>query len=161
MCGPGRYVPDPTEGMSDVKDLPAPQRGLYGRHHQHTPCPRWGQLASRPNAAQRLWHDRGEVATGRPVALLVTYASPECSYGKKSGHIALSALAPAGRHATNRVMDLAVRVVVAAGVPSRPPRWYLWRAHRVCVPCATLQQGVAAGGKGARASPRRLCGVGA
>ena len=25
MFGPGEYVPDPTEGIVDVKDLPAPQ----------------------------------------------------------------------------------------------------------------------------------------
>jgi hypothetical protein len=26
MYAPGRYIPDPTEGMVNVKDLPAPQR---------------------------------------------------------------------------------------------------------------------------------------
>ena len=31
MFGPGRYVPDPTEGISNVNDLPAPQRGFYRR----------------------------------------------------------------------------------------------------------------------------------
>ena len=29
MFGPGRYVPDPTEGIVDVKDLPAPQLVAY------------------------------------------------------------------------------------------------------------------------------------
>ena len=28
MFGPGEYVPDPTEGIVDVKDLPAPTTGL-------------------------------------------------------------------------------------------------------------------------------------
>ncbi len=32
MYGPGRYVPDPTEGMTNVNDLPAPQtRGVSSR----------------------------------------------------------------------------------------------------------------------------------
>src|SRR5712691_9555165 len=130
MFGPGRYVPDPTEGMIDVKDLPAPPLGLYCRNHQQTPCPRCGQLASRHKADQRLLHDLGDVSTGRPVDLRVTY--------------------------------LAVRVVVEDGVPYRPPRWHLWRDHRVFVPFATLHNWVEAGGKkGARAYPRRMFGVGA
>ena len=162
MFGPGRYVPDPTEGMIDVKDLLAPQLGFYGRNHQQTPCPRCGQLASRHQADQRLLHDLGAVSTGRPVDLLVTYSSHSCSYGKQYCHIALSALAPAGRHDTNRVLDLAVRVVVEDGVPSRPTSWHLWRDHRVFVPFATIQNWVEAGGKkGARAYPRRMFGVGA
>ena len=29
MFGPGEYVPDPTEGIVDVKDLPTPQLGFF------------------------------------------------------------------------------------------------------------------------------------
>jgi hypothetical protein len=36
MFGPGRYVSDPTEGVTDVKDLPAPPLEWYGRDH-HKP----------------------------------------------------------------------------------------------------------------------------
>ena len=36
MFGPGEYVPDPTEGIVDVKDLPAPQLGFYSRNHKPT-----------------------------------------------------------------------------------------------------------------------------
>ena len=162
MVGPGAYVPDPTEGMVDVKDLPAPQLGLYSRHPKQTPCPRCGQLASRHKADQRLLHDLGEVSTGRPVDLLVTYSSHYCSYCKKYFNIELSDLAPAGSHYTNRVIDLAVRVVVEDGVPYRTTSWHLWRDHRVFVPFATIQNWVEAGGKkGARAYPRRIFGVGA
>ena len=53
MYGPGRYVPDPTEGMTNVKDLPAPQRVAYHRDHQQTACPRCGHLASRHTSGQR------------------------------------------------------------------------------------------------------------
>ena len=38
MFGPGEYVPDPTEGIVDVKDLPAPQLDFYSRSHKQTPC---------------------------------------------------------------------------------------------------------------------------
>jgi len=31
MFGPGEYVPNPTEGIVDVKDLPAPQLGFYNQ----------------------------------------------------------------------------------------------------------------------------------
>jgi hypothetical protein len=50
MFGPGEYVSDPTEGIVDIKDLPAPQCVPYSRNQQHTPCPRCDQLASRHKA---------------------------------------------------------------------------------------------------------------
>ena len=40
MFGPGEDVPDPTEGIIDVKDLPAPKLVAYDRNHTHPPCPR-------------------------------------------------------------------------------------------------------------------------
>jgi hypothetical protein len=52
MFGPGAYVPDPTEGIVDVKDLPAPQLVVYSRDHKYTPCPRCGHLAYRHKADQ-------------------------------------------------------------------------------------------------------------
>ncbi len=94
MCGPGAYVPDPPEGMVDVKDLPAPPRGLYSRNHQPTPCPRWGHLASRHTADQRTLHALGEGCTGHPVDLLGTSSAPSCSSCTKSCHIALRDGAP-------------------------------------------------------------------
>jgi hypothetical protein len=162
MVGPGRDVPAPTAGLIDGKDLPAPHLGLESRHHQHTPCPRCGPLASRHTSAPRTLHDRGDVATGRPVALLVTSSSPPGAPGQQSCTLALSALAPPGRQDTNRGMDLAVRVVGEESVPYRPARWPLWRAPRVLVPWATLHHGGEAGGKkGARAPRQRVSGVGA
>ena len=53
MDGPGEYIPDPTEGIVDVKDLPAPILVPYDRNHDHTPCPRCGHLAYRHKAGQR------------------------------------------------------------------------------------------------------------
>jgi hypothetical protein len=58
-------------------------------------------------------------------------------------------------------MDLAVRLVVEDGLPYRPTSWHLWRDHRVCVPFATIQHWVEAGGKkGTGAHGPRLPGLG-
>ena len=74
----------------------------------------------------------------------------------------MSALAPPGSHYTNRVIDLAVRVVGQDGLPYRAASWHLWRDHRVFVPCATIQNWVQAGGKKGGESHRgRLSGLGA
>jgi hypothetical protein len=45
MFGPGEYVPDPTEGIVDIQDLPRPYLVAYSRNHDHTPCPRCGPQA--------------------------------------------------------------------------------------------------------------------
>ena len=82
MFGPGEYVPDPTEGIVNVKDLPAPQLVPYSRNHKHSPCPRCDHLASRHTSGQRTLHDLGDVYTGRPVDLLVTYSSQRLSGNK-------------------------------------------------------------------------------
>ena len=161
MYGPGRYVPDPTEGMTNVNDLPAPQLVAYHRDQKQTPCPRCSHLASRHKSGQRTLHDLGDVCTGHPVDLLVAYSSHYCHRCKKYFNIDLTDLAPPGAHYTHRVIDLAVRVVSEDGLPYRPASWHLWRDHRVFVPFATLQNWVEAGGKkGARSYERRVSGVG-
>jgi hypothetical protein len=53
MFGPGEYAPDPTEGIVNVNDLPAPTLVAYDRNHDHPPCPRCGHLASRHTSGQR------------------------------------------------------------------------------------------------------------
>ena len=162
MLGPGEYVPDPTEGIVDVKHLPTPQLRFYSRNQPHTPCPRCDQPAARHTSGQRTLHDLGDVYTGRPVDLRVTYSSHYCSPCRKQFNIDLSDVAPPGSHYTNRGIDLAGRVVVEDSVPSRPASWHLWRDHRVFVPFATIQNWVEAGGKkSTRAHERRVSGVGA
>jgi hypothetical protein len=162
MYGPGRYVPDPTEGMTNVNDLPTPQLVAYHRDHQQAPCPRCGHLASRHKSAERTLHDLGDLYTGHPIDLLVAYSSHYCKACKKHFNIDLTDLAPPGSHYTHRVIDLAVRVVTEDGLPYRPASWHLWRDHRVLVPFATLQNWVEAGGKkGARRPRWRVSRVGA
>src|SRR5712692_6797369 len=139
MLGPGAYVPDPTEGLVDSKNRPKPHLVAYSRHHDHPPCPRCRHLASRHTSGQRPLHALGHVSTGGPVDLLVTYASHYGSPCRKHCHIALTEVAPPGSPSTHRVIQRAVRLGVEEGVPYRPTRGHLWRAHRVFVPCATLQ----------------------
>ena len=162
MFGPGEYVPDPTEGITDVKDLPSPQIVASSRNHPHTPCPRCGPRSYRHKDGQRTRHDLGDVCAGCPVELRVTYSSHYCSRCRRYCTIDLADVAPPGGHYTHRVVQLAVRLVTEAGLPYRPARWHLWRDHRVFVPFATRQNWTEAGGKkGARADERRVFGLGA
>ena len=162
MFGPGAYVPDPTEGMVDIKDLPRPHLVAYSRNHDPTPCPRCNPLASRHKSGQRTLHDLGDLSTGCPVDLLVTYSSHYCATCRKYFNVDLSDLALPGSHYTRRVAQLAVRLVVEDGLPYRPASWHLWRDHRVFVPFATIQNWTEAGGKkGARADGRHVSGLGA
>jgi hypothetical protein len=145
--GPGEYVPDPTEGIIDVKDLPAPRIVAYDRNHEHTPCPRCGHLAYRHKWGHRTLHDLGDLYRDCPVDLLVTYSSHYCSKCRKYFNIDLSDLASPGSHYTHRVIHMAVHLVVEDGLPYRPASWHLWRDHRVFVPFATIQNWVEGGGK--------------
>jgi len=83
MFGPGEYVLDPTEGIVDIEDLPRPQLVAYSRNHEHTLCPRCDHLAYRHKCGQRTLHDLGDLSTGCPVDLRVTYSSHYCSQCRK------------------------------------------------------------------------------
>ncbi len=82
--GPGEYVPDPTEGIIDVNDLPAPQIVAYDRNHEHTSCPRCGHLAYRHKWGHRTLHDLGDLyrncrprSSDRPLYAFITSAIGE------------------------------------------------------------------------------------
>jgi hypothetical protein len=105
MFGPGEYIPDPTEGIVDVNDLPKPILVPDDRNYDRSPCPRCGHLAYRHKSGQRTLHDVGDLKTGRPMALLVTYSSHYCSICRKYLNVALSDLAFPGSHYPRRVMQ--------------------------------------------------------
>ncbi len=150
MFGPGAYRPDPTEGITQHEDLPAPQIMRRQRTATRHRCPRCGHRAYRDKQKQRLLHDLGDLRTGRPKDLQITYAHsywPPCRCYFPTD---LSDLAPPTSADTHRVMALAGRIVMEDGLPSRPASWHWWRDHRVFVPCATLQNWVEAGGKKGR-----------
>jgi hypothetical protein len=133
--------------MTAIADLPQPERVPYSRHDQQKGCPRCGHVAYRDTQSQRTLHDLGNLDLWCPRALVITSAQHDCTKGRRDFNADLSDLAPPGRQYPHRVMDLAVRLVVEDGVPYRPARWPLWRDHRVCVPFATIQHWVEAGGK--------------
>jgi hypothetical protein len=106
-------------------------------------------------------HDVGDLVTGRPRELHITYSQHYCKACGKYFSADLTDVAPRGSHYTHRVIALALRLVVEDGVPYRNASWQLWRDHRVFVPFATIQNWVEAGGKkGEPMLGKRLSGLG-
>jgi hypothetical protein len=162
MPGPGMYLPDATEGVDRVEDLPAPQIIPRSRNYPNRPCPRCGRSAYRLRTAHRTLHDLGNPITGRPRDLRVSYSQHRCPHCNCYFNADMLDLAVPASHYTHRVVATAVRTVIEDGLPYRPASWHLWRDHRVFVPFATLQNWVeAAGEKRRRASPKRVSRRGA
>ena len=147
MPGPGQYQPDPTEGITRVEDLPQPIVTGRSRNYRRRPCPRCGHSSYRDSRGRRTLHDLGDLRTGRPRDLVVTYSRHYCTGCRKYFNADMTDLADPGSHYTRRVIDTAVRLVVEDGLPYRAASWSLWRDHRVFVPFATIQNWVEAGGK--------------
>ena len=150
MPGPGEYRPDATEGITRVEDLPQPKIIKRSRDYRQHPCPHCGKNAYRDRRVKRVLHDLGDLVSGRPHDIQLTYSQHYCANCNKYFNADMSDLAPPGAHYTHRVISLAVRVVVEDGLPYRPACWHLWRDHRVFVPYATIENWVEAGGKKSR-----------
>ena len=144
---PGEYVPDSSEGITRVEDLPQPLLCRRSRNYRRRPCPRCGHSSYRDGKGQRTLHDLGCPLRDRPRVLLVVYSRHYCTRCQRSFAVDLSDLAPPGSHYTQRVLSLAVRLVVEDGLPYRLASWHLWRDHRVFVPFATIQNWVEAAGE--------------
>jgi hypothetical protein len=155
MAGPGRYVPDATEGITSAEDLPEAKVIERSCSHRRRPCACCGHSCYRDRNSQRTLHDLGDILSGRPHDIQLTYSVHYCSKCRKYFNADMSALAPSGSHYTHRVIDLAVRLVVEDGLPYRVASWSLWRDHRVFVPFATIQNWVEAGGEKGRETYRR------
>ncbi len=145
--GPGEYLPDPTEGIARVEDLPKPKLIRIDRNFKRQACPRCGYSAYRDRVYTRRLHDVGDLDAGRPRELEITYSQHCCSRCHKYFNADTSDLAPPFSHYTHRVISLAVRTVVEDGLPYEPASWRLWRDFRVFVPWATIQNWVEAGEK--------------
>ena len=161
MPGPGEYLPDATEGITRVEDLPKPKVILRSRDFRKRSCPRCGHKAYRHHQGKRVLHDLGDLVSGHPRDIHLSYSVHRCSKCQKSFSTDMLDLALPGSHYTHRVTGLAVRLVVEDGLPYRAASWHLWRDHRVFVPFATIQNWVEAAGE-KRCSPhrRRLPGLG-
>ena len=145
--GPGEYLPDPTQSIQRIEDLPRPKVLKQSRNYPHRACPGCGRAAYRDRVFQRRLHDVGDLVSGRPHEIVLTYSQHYCSACPKYFSVDTSDLAPPGGRYTQRVMALAVRSVVEDGLAYRPASWRLWRDHRVFVPFATIQNWVEAGGE--------------
>ena len=147
MLGPGEYVPDVTEGITRVEDLPKPRIERRSRNYPARRCRRCGGRAGRYAVASRTLHDLGDSRSDRPVDLVVTYSKHCCPHCGYYFSVDLSDLALPKCLYTRRVQQLAVRLVAEDGLPYQAASWHLWRDHRVFVPYATIQNWVEAAGK--------------
>lgn len=147
MIGPGEYVPDVTEGIIRVKDLPKPRIERRSRNWPARSCPRCSHRAGRYAVGCRTLHDLGDARAGQPVDLVVTFSRHRCPRCGGCFACAISDLAWPYCQYTRRVQQLAVRLVAEDGLPYRNASWHLWRDHRVFVPYATIQNWVEAAGE--------------
>jgi hypothetical protein len=147
MLGPGEYIPDVTEGIASVADLPKPRLEYRSRNFRARRCPHCGRRAGRYDTDTRTLHDLGDSRCGRPIDLVVTYSKHHCRSCDCYFAIDLADLALPKCHYTRRVQQLAVRLVAEDGLPYQAASWHLWRDHRVFVPWATIQNWVEAAGE--------------
>ena len=114
-------------------------------------------MARREHVYVRRLFDVGDLVSGRPREVHITYSQHYCKVCDKYFSADLSDVAARGSRYTHRVTALAVRIVVEDGMAYRNASWQLWRDHRVFVPFATIQNWVEAGGKNSeRAVGKRL-----
>jgi transposase len=144
MPGPGEYLADETEGITRVEDLPKPKVITRSRNYKRCTCPRCGRRAYRLRRVERLLHDLGDLESGRPHEIRLTYSQHHCSSCGHYFNADISDVALPGSHYTYRVVAIAGRLVVEDGLPYRAASWHLWRDHRVFVPYATIQNWVEA-----------------
>ena len=147
MSGPGRYVPDASEGITNVDDLPKPKVKYRSRERKKCRCPNCDYLARQHDVRKRSLHHLGDSLSGRPVEIILRYSNHYCCKCKKYFNVDTTDIAPFKSDYTNVVIELAIRLVVDDGLPYRSASWHLWRDHRVFVPFATIQNWVEAAGE--------------
>jgi hypothetical protein len=155
MPGPEEYLADSTARFTRVEDLPKAKVVARRRSFSRRPCPRCERSCYRKRTVERTLHDVGDLVSGRPRDLHLTYSQHYCCKCKSYFNVDTSDVAPPKSHYTHRVIALAVRLVVEEGLPYRSASWQLWRDHRVFVPFATIQNWVEAGGKRGKRTRRR------
>jgi hypothetical protein len=147
VFGPGQYLSDATEGITNPQDLPKAKIVRRSRNFRQRPCPFCDKACFRHGVFTRVLHDLGDLVSGRPRDIHLVYSQHRCSKCRKFFNADTSDHALPKAHYTHRVVSLAVRLVVEDGLPYQAASWHLWRDHRVFVPFATIQNWVEAGGK--------------
>src|SRR5216684_392199 len=110
MLAPGEYVPDITEGITRVEDLPQPRLEHRSRNYPARRCPRCGHRAGRYAVATRTLHDLGDARSGHPIDLFLSYSKHHCTHCGCRFSVELSDLALPKCLYTRRVQQLAVRL---------------------------------------------------
>src|SRR5882757_507424 len=100
---PGIYVPDPTEGVVRVEDLPKAQIIETSRNFPTHTCPTCQRPATRLRTACRTLHELGDMLSGRPRELQVTYSQHRCRHCNHYFNADMLDLATPGGHYTHRV----------------------------------------------------------
>ena len=153
MPGPGEYVPDATEGITRVEDLPEPRIHKRSRNFAACPCPTCHHPAGRSGFGARTLHDLSDTRSGRPLDLVVTFARHRCRPYGRHFTADLTDFAPPNCLDTCRVQRLAVRLVAEDGLAYRTASRHLWRDYRVTVPLRHHPE--LGGGRGGK-KPTRL-----
>jgi transposase len=168
VSSPGEYVQDRSARILTPEDLPQAKVVRRSRTYRHQACPRCGKRCERDRVFTRVLHDVGDLVSARPRDIHLVYAQYHCSRCRKYFTADMSDYAVPKAHYPQRVVSLAVRLVIEDGLPSQAASWHLGREHRVFVPFATIQNWVEAGGKKggtanvdtlSRLEPGRLLGV--
>ena len=110
MSGPGNYVPDPTEGITNPDDLPAPVIKNRSHCRKKSRCPYCKHLATRCKKPTRKLHHPGDPASGQPVDILLQYSAHYCRQCDKYFNIDTSHIAPPKSACANAVIELAIRL---------------------------------------------------
>lgn len=152
MPGPGQYLPDPTAGITNPRDLPQAKIVRRSRNFKQLPCPQCGRSCFRNRICTRVLHDVGDLVAGRPRDIELLYSQHRCTKCNKFFNADTSEYSLPKAPYTHRVVSLAVRLVVEDGLPYQAASWHLWRDQRVFVPFATIQNWVEAGGEKGRAA---------
>src|SRR3989304_1590490 len=130
MGGPGRYISDVTEGIVRVEDLPKARVSERSRNFRHRTCPEGGRSAYPLRTVVRRLHDLGDLVSGRPRDIQITYSQHHCLGCDGYFNADMEDLAPPKSHYTHRVIHTAVRLGGEKGPPNTSPARILTRPWR-------------------------------
>src|SRR4029077_1253156 len=106
------YVPDVTEGIIRVEDLPPPRVEQRSRSYKTRRCPRCAAPAPRCGTAHRTLHDLGDPRQGRPIDLYVTYSKHRCPHCRRIFNADMTDLAAPKAAYTHRAQQTSGRLAL-------------------------------------------------
>ena len=127
VFGPGRYLPQCTEGITRPEDLPEAKLIRRSRNYRDRPSAKCGKSCFPIRTCMRIAHDVGDLIVGRPRDIEITFSQHRCSKCKRFFSAATSEYAAPKSLYTHRVIALAVRLVLKNGLPYQTASWQLWR----------------------------------